>query len=65
LKVHAEQFELGGDNLTHRPIGAEFWTNDKEAVLCDEGAAVKPASRGNDYDPQELKHMAWESSSNT
>jgi hypothetical protein len=60
MKVSADQFELRGDKLTHRPTGAEFWAGEKDVVLCDEGSAGKPASGGDEYDPEELKQMAWE-----
>jgi hypothetical protein len=60
VKVSADQFELDGEKLTHLPTGAKFWVGDKDVVLCDIGAAGQPASSGNDYDPEELKRMAWE-----
>ena len=60
MKVSADQFELKGDRLIHLPTGAEFWAGEKDVVLCDEGHAGEPLSSGHDYDPEELKRVAWE-----
>jgi hypothetical protein len=60
MKVSADQFELNGDKLTHVPTGAEFWAAEKDVALCDQGTAGKPLSSGHDYDPEEIKQMAWE-----
>src|SRR4051812_366499 len=59
-KVSADQFELRGDKLIHVPTGAQFWTAEKDVALCDEGRAGKPTSSGHDYNPEEIKQMAWE-----
>lgn len=60
MKVSADQFELNGDRLMHVPTGAEFWAAEKDVVLCDEGTAGKPLPKGDDYDPEDIKKMAWE-----
>jgi hypothetical protein len=60
MKISADQFELKGYRLTHVPTGAEFRAGDTDVVLCNEGAAGKPIFSGNDYDPDELKQVAWE-----
>jgi hypothetical protein len=59
MKVSADQFELNGEKLRHVPTGAEFWAAEKDVVLCDEGLAGKADFGGNDYDPEELKQVAW------
>src|SRR3954469_13351119 len=48
MKVTAEQFELNGDKLTHRPTGGTFWMGDKDVVCCEP-----------DYKLDELKDEAW------
>jgi hypothetical protein len=60
MKVSADQFQMKGDKLIHLPTGAEFWAAEKDVALCDEGAAGKPLPGGHDYDPEELKRVAWE-----
>ena len=60
MKVSADQFELKGDRLVHLPTGAEFWAGETDVVLCDEGVAGEPLSSGHDYDPEEIKRVAWE-----
>ena len=60
MKVSHDQFVIDGDRLTHQPTGAIFWMGKKDVVECDWGAAGKPVFNGNDYEPEELKQVAWE-----
>ena len=56
-KVTAEQFELDGDKLTHRPTRATFWMGDKDVVCCEPGHLTMET--GDDYKLDEIKDEAW------
>jgi len=60
MKVSHDQFEIHGDRLRHTPTGALFWMGEIDVVECEAGLAGKDLGTGHDYDPEELKQVAYE-----